>query len=164
MAIASKSWKIQLLNFWRKSYFTWSCKLMSYVMWRIIDHTICVIWNDIIRMTSLFNETIMACWSKLPWQWFKWISRIDMYIEVALCWPKLWALVSQEKKIFHLCDKIHFCVIICRNNLRYFNFEPSLKLDGDMLEILMDHKFQWTQEGWNCTSLTCNAVTQPTKP
>ena len=31
--------------------------------------------------------------------------------------------------------------------------------DGVVLEIFMDHKFQWPHEGLNCEILTCNAVT-----
>ena len=31
--------------------------------------------------------------------------------------------------------------------------------DGVMLEIFMDHKFQWPHEGLNSEILTCNPVT-----
>ena len=31
--------------------------------------------------------------------------------------------------------------------------------DGVVLEIYLDHKFQWPQEGLNCESLACEVVT-----
>ena len=41
---------------------------------------------------------------------------------------------------------------------------PSLgHHNGVVLEILMNHKFQWPQEGSNCEHLTYNAVAQPTR-
>ena len=36
--------------------------------------------------------------------------------------------------------------------------------DGIVLEIYLDHKFQWTKEGLNCASLSYQVVTKPTKP
>ena len=38
--------------------------------------------------------------------------------------------------------------------------EPSfINYDGAMLEIYLDRKFQWPQEGLNCESLACEVVT-----
>ena len=36
--------------------------------------------------------------------------------------------------------------------------------DGAVLEIYLDHKFQWSQEGLNCESLAYESVTLPTRP
>ena len=44
-----------------------------------------------------------------------------------------------------------------------WDFNDFLICGGVVLEILMDHKFQWSQEGLNCKPFTCNAVTWPTK-
>ena len=53
--------------------------------------------------------------------------------------------------------------------LNVFDHFVGLALKGltlitnvQMLEILIDHKFQWPQEGLNFEPLTCNAVTKPT--
>ena len=44
--------------------------------------------------------------------------------------------------------------------------EQYKKLDnnGIVLEIYLDHKCQWPQEGLNCKSLAYTVVTYPTRP
>ena len=44
--------------------------------------------------------------------------------------------------------------------LGYFNLSLVLNCDDVVLEIYLDHKFQWPQEGLNCESLAYEVVTQ----
>ena len=44
----------------------------------------------------------------------------------------------------------------------YWNTSTSIQVsnyDGVVLEIYLDHKFQWPQEGWTANHLTYEVVT-----
>ena len=47
--------------------------------------------------------------------------------------------------------------------LRYFSFEPSFKLRCVVLEIYLEHKFQWPQEGLKYYFLSDDVLPNPLK-
>ena len=81
----------------------------------------------------------------------------DNFVNNGAGFPKiLWHMFSNLQYTCSMQNKTCFKII------KYWDTSTSSQVsncDGFVLEIYLDHKFQWPQEGLNCESLAYEVVT-----
>ena len=91
----------------------------------------------------------------------------DCFIEILKYKWVLQTAFTNWRKEFNKWNELHFhnTNLQLPNEKLKVNFKNILNdCDSVVLEVYLDHKFQWPQVGLNCESLKYDVVTKPTRP